>query len=134
MIKRLSHIGIAVRDIDKSLKFYRDMLGLECGEVKRFENMGIMIAFVKLGETELELLQSIQEGSVIAKFIEKRGEGIHHLSFEVDDIEQTLTDLKNGGIELIDEKPRIGASGKKVAFINPRSTYGVLIELEARDA
>lgn len=129
MIKKIDHIGIAVKSIDESLKFYTEALGLKCTGVEEIADQKVKTAFVPTGEGELELLESTSEDSAIAKFIEKKGEGIQHIALLVDDIEKTLEELKGKGIRLIDEKPRYGAGGAKIAFVHPKSTKGVLLEL-----
>ncbi len=130
MFKKVSHIGIAVASINDVVKFFHDTCELELKEIVQLEEIGLAIGLLKLGETEIELLQSLQPDTTIAKYIEKRGEGLHHIAIEVDDIEKTLKQLKVAGIELVDEKPRSGRGGQRIAFINPKSTFGVLIELE----
>ncbi len=125
--KKIDHIGIAVSDLEASKRFYETSLGLK---VQHEEVLGDMnIAFIPVGETNIELIQSTSEDGVIAKFIAKRGEGIHHIAYEVEDIEASLDRLKSQGVRLVDETPRSGAHGKKVAFIHPKSTNGVLSEL-----
>ena len=126
-LKKINHIGIAVKDLETSKRFYEESLGLT---VDHEETLGEMkIAFVPIGEVNVELIQSTTEDGVIAKFIAKRGEGIHHIAYEVDDIDGALERLKDQGIKLVDEKPRPGAHGTRVAFLHPKSTNGVLSEL-----
>jgi methylmalonyl-CoA epimerase len=127
MIKKIDHIGIAVRSVDEALKIHRDLLGLEF--VKITEHDGMKIAFLMANDVEIELLESTRPGTPIATFIERKGEGIHHLCFEVDDIERELDAYKQKGARLIDETPRRGAQGEKIAFIHPKSTGSVLVEL-----
>lgn len=129
MIKSLDHIGIAVANLDEALKLYRDALGLEVHGVEVVEEQKVRVAFLPVGDTELELLESTDPEGPIAKFIEKRGEGIQHLAFKVDDIDKALEEMRAKGIRLIDEKPRYGAGGARIAFLHPKSTSGVLIEL-----
>ena len=129
MIGRIDHIGIAVKNIDNALKLYSSMFGLKIEEIITLEAQGLKIGFIKIGDTKLEFLESLGQDSPISKFIDKRGEGIHHICFQVDDIEETLKGLAAAGIELIDKEPRPGAHGEKIAFIHPKSTSGVLIEL-----
>ena len=128
-IEKIEHIGIAVKSIKDAMKFYGDILNLGLSEIVDVPSRKLRIAFIELSGTKLELLESIGEGSVIDKFIQKKGEGIHHISFEVDDIEAELSALKSRGVQLINEKPYLNAHKNLVAFINPRSTRGVLVEL-----
>lgn len=132
MIEKLDHIGVAVSDIDEALKFYSDALGLKCEHVEEVSQQKVKIAFIPAGDVNLELVQATESDSVIAKFIEKKGEGIQHIALKVDDIEETLKQLKEKNIELIDPVPRIGAHGSKIAFLHPKSTHGVLLELVER--
>lgn len=130
MSRKIAHIGIAVKDLNEALRFYRDVLELEGKDQIQLKDLGLLVAFLKLGDVNIELLQSIRDDSTVAKFIEKRGEGIHHVCIKVENIEKTLGRLRKARIELIDKEPRIGAHGHKVAFIDPKSAHGVLIELE----
>ncbi len=132
MLTRIEHIGIVVRNVEEALKFYEEALGLECTHVEEVAEQAVRIACLPVGQSEIELVQPTTEDSGVARFLEKRGEGVHHLCFEVDDIEATLADLRDRGLRLIDEKPRLGRQGQKCAFIHPRSTHGVLIELYER--
>ncbi len=130
MYTKVNHIGIAVKDIEKSLEIYRDLLGLELEGKQEVEAQNVITAFFPVGETHIELVQPTEGNVGVAKFLEKRGEGIHHICFEVDDIEAALRDLKTRGARLIDEEPREIENGKKkVAFLHPKSTGGVLFEL-----
>ena len=129
MLKGLNHIGIAVKSVDESLKIYRDLLQLGEPEIVEMQEMKLKVAIFKLETYKIELVEPLNPDTSIAKFLEKRGPGIHHLCFNVDNIEQTLEMLKMNGVVLIDEKPRIGAMGHKIAFVSPKSTNGVLIEL-----
>ena len=129
MIEKLDHIGIAVKDIDDALGFYADSLGLRCTHIEEVKEQKAKTAFIPTGNVNLELLQSTDPESVLARFIEKRGEGIQHISFKVEDIEKALHALREKGVEVIDAIPRKGAQGAKVAFLHPKSTHGVLIEL-----
>jgi methylmalonyl-CoA/ethylmalonyl-CoA epimerase len=124
---RVSHIGIAVRTLGESVPFFRDVLGL--AEVALDDADGARIAGFTAGEPLVELLEAADPGSPIARFVEKRGAGIHHICFSVDDLDGILARCREAGIQLIDEVPRIGAEGKRIAFLHPRSTGGVLIEL-----
>ena len=124
---RISHIGIAVRGLDDSLSFYRDVLGLP--DVPLDDADGAKIAGLAAGESLVELLEAESPESPIGKFVAKRGPGIHHVCFTVDDLDATLERCRAHGIRLIDEQPRIGAEGKRIAFLHPSSTSGVLVEL-----
>jgi methylmalonyl-CoA/ethylmalonyl-CoA epimerase len=129
MIKRIDHIAIVVNDIDAALGFWRDALGLELTHVEDVPEQQAAVAFLPVGESEVELVKPTTDDSGVARFLTKRGPGLHHLCVEVDDIEDTLTRLKARGVRLIDEKPRAGSGGKKLAFVHPESTQGVLVEL-----
>lgn len=133
MINKIDHIGIAVKSIDEALKFYTDVLGLECKGMEEVAEQKVRTAFIPTGDSEIELLESTSEEGPIARFIEKKGEGIQHIALRVDNIEKALEELKEKGVMLIDEKPRYGAGGAKIAFIHPKSTKGVLLELCQRD-
>lgn len=128
-VKRIDHIAIVVPDIEEATAFYQGVLGLPLERVERIDEQGVTVAFFPIGGSEVELLAPLNETSGVARFLEKRGAGMHHLCLEVDDIAQALADLQARGVELIHEMPLEDASGKKMAFIHPRSTYGVLIEL-----
>lgn len=127
MVNKIHHIGVAVNNVEEVAELFRDVFGCRVEGVK--ESGGMKAAFVFAGDTEIELLEDHRPDTPIGKFLESRGEGIHHLSFEVDDIEATLKELKVRGVELIDEKSRIGVHNVPIAFINPKSTRGVLVEL-----
>ncbi len=129
MLSKISHLGIAVKDLETVLKLYTEVLGLECKGEEEVPSQKVKVAFLPLGETNIELLQSTDPDGPIAKFVDSKGEGIHHIAYEVDDIEQALADLKAKGVRLIDEVPRIGAHGARIAFIHPKATHGVLVEL-----
>jgi lactoylglutathione lyase/methylmalonyl-CoA/ethylmalonyl-CoA epimerase len=133
MIKKIDHIGIAVKSIEEASKFYKDVLGLEITGVEVVEEQKVKTAFIPVGDSEIELLESTSDDGPIAKFIEKRGEGIQHIALQVDSIEKTLEELKQMGVNFIDELPRYGAGGAKIAFIHPKSANGVLLELCQRD-
>ena len=128
-ITKINHIAVAINDIDSSLTFWRDALGLELAELRDVPAESAQIAFLPIGGTEVELVQPTTDDSGLAKYIEKRGQGLHHLCLETDDIEAMMAQLKEKGIQLINESPRTGTDGKKYAFIHPKSTGGVLIEL-----
>ncbi|MDZ7671675.1 MAG: methylmalonyl-CoA epimerase [Halanaerobiales bacterium] len=125
---KIDHVGIAVKSVDESLKFYKDILGLELKEIEVMEDRGLKIAFLKTGESKIELLEPTSDDSNIAKFIEKKGEGIHHLALEVDDVDENIESMEKLGTEFIGEAS-IGAGGKKIIFMHPKSTNGVLMEL-----
>jgi len=129
MIKKIDHIGIAVKDLAATLAFYEGMLGLKSVETEVVEDQKVKVAFLPTGDSEVELLESTSPDGAIAKFIEKNGEGIQHIAFRVENLEQRLAELKEKGVRLIDQKPRRGAGGANIAFLHPKSTFGVLIEL-----
>ena len=126
---KISHIGIATKGIDEALKFWQDALGLENVHTETVGDQKVRVAMLPIGDTRIELLEATSEDSPIAKFIEKRGGGIHHIAVEVENIEASLAKLKTEGARLIDEKPRIGAEGCLIAFVHPSSANGVLLEL-----
>ena len=131
MIKRIDHIAVAVEDIERALTIFCDVLGLELSHTETVPEQGVKVAFLPVGESDIELLEPLSSDSGVAKFLAKRGEGIHHICLEVEDIEATLAGLKGKGMRLINETPVAGAHGR-VAFIHPKSTHGVLIELVER--
>jgi len=128
MLKKINHIGIAVHKI-QDLKGVFEMLGAKIEGEEVVEEQGVKVAFIPIGEVRVELLEPTSSNSPVAKFLEKRGEGFHHVAFEVDDLEKILEELKSKGVKLVDEKPRKGAHGTKIAFIHPKATGGILIEL-----
>jgi len=128
-MKKIDHIGIAVRSIESALPFYTDILKLEHLKTEIVESEKVKVAFIKIGDCKIELLEPISEESAIAKFIEKKGEGIHHVAFEVDDITGKIEELKGKEIRMIQDEPKIGAGGALVAFMHPKSTGGVLYEM-----
>jgi methylmalonyl-CoA/ethylmalonyl-CoA epimerase len=128
-IKRLDHIGIAVPDIQAALGFFENALGMSLDHIADEEGGRTRVAFMPVGDSDVELVSPQDTESGLAKFLAKRGEGIHHICFEVDDIEGILARLKEKGTQLIDETPRVNASGMRYAFIHPKSAHGVLIEL-----
>ncbi|WP_340371689.1 methylmalonyl-CoA epimerase [Peribacillus sp. FSL E2-0218] len=129
MIKNIDHIGIAVKSLDDSLPLYTETLKLELEGIETVESQGVKVAFIMAGNTRLELLEALSPESPIAKFIEKRGEGIHHVALGVDDIEARIEELKQSGLRMIDNTSRKGAHAADVAFVHPKSTAGVLYEL-----
>jgi methylmalonyl-CoA epimerase len=126
---KINHLGIATKGIDEALAFWSDALGLENVHTEIVEDQKVRVAMLPLGESRIELLEPTSEDSPISKFLEKRGGGIHHIAVEVTDIEASLAKLKEKGMRLIDERPRIGAEGCLVAFVHPSSANGVLLEL-----
>ena len=128
----LDHVGIAVGDLAQALAFYRDALGLEVEPPEEVASQRVRAHFVPVGEAALELLEPTAPDSPIAKYIEKRGPGVHHITLRVDDISEALARLKARGVRLIDESPRAGAEGALIAFVHPASTHGVLVELKQR--
>ncbi len=126
---KINHLGIATKGIDEALKFWRDALGLENVYTETVEDQKVRVAMLPIGDTKIELLEATGEDSPIAKFLEKRGGGIHHIAVEVENIEDALVKLKKEGARLIDEKPRVGAEGCLIAFVHPSSSNGVLLEL-----
>jgi len=132
-IKKIDHIAIVVESLDRALGVYRDALGMAVTDVREMPEQDVKMAFLPSGDSEIELLEPLHADSGIGKYLAKRGEGLHHICLEVDDIEATLADLKAKGSQLIDETPKQGAYGK-IAFIHPRGAHGVLVELVQRDA
>jgi methylmalonyl-CoA epimerase len=127
VIRKIAHIGVAVKNVEEVEKLYSEVLGLPI--TGREVSPDNKVSFIPLGDTAIELLESAQPDGAIARHIEKRGEGIHHIALEVDNIEQTMEELKAKGVILIDQKPRRGAHDAKIAFLHPKGTYGVLLEL-----
>ena len=128
-IVKIDHLGIAVKSIDEGKKFWTDILGLEFEGSETVETQKVTTAFFPVGESEVELLESTAPDGPVAKYIEKKGEGIQHVAFSVEDIDSALKELKEKGVRLIDETPRKGAGGARIAFLHPKSTNGVLVEL-----
>ena len=127
--KQIEHIGIAVKNLEESVRFYTDLIGLKLLGYETVESEKVRVAFLEIGETRLELLEATSPESPIAQFIEKKGEGIHHIALQVDNSVERLDELKEKGIRLIHEVPKEGAHGNLVAFLHPKSTNGVLLEL-----
>lgn len=125
----IEHIGIAVKNLDESIKQFEKMLGVKCYKIEEVKDQKVNTAFFKIGETKIELLEATSNESPIAKFIEKKGEGLHHIAFAVNEIQEKLNSMKEKGFNLIDEKPRAGADNMQIAFLHPKSTNGVLVEL-----
>ena len=132
-LKNIDHIGIAVKSIDEALKFWQDTMGIKCHGVEEVAEQKVKTAFLPVDDTEFELLEGTAEDSPVTKFIEKKGEGIQHIAIRVDNIEEALKELKEKGVRLIDETPRYGAGGAKIAFVHPKASGGVLLELCQRD-
>ena len=128
-LTHIEHIGIAVKDLNEAIKFYEEVFGLKCYAVEEVKDQKVKTAFFQIGGTKVELLETTEPDGPIGKFIEKRGEGIHHIAFATDDVESSLKELKEKDIKLIDENPRKGAEDLNIAFIHPKSTFGVLTEI-----
>ena len=128
-MKKIEHIGIAVKNLKDATLIYERLLGTPSYKTEDVASEGVKTAFFACGESKIELLQATKEDSAIAKFIEKRGEGIHHIAFAVDDIAAEMERLKNNGFRLLNETPKLGADNKRIAFVHPKSTHGVLVEL-----
>ncbi len=128
-VKSLNHIGIAVRSIDEQKAYYQNALGLEFEGLEEVPSQKVRVAFFRAGEVRIELLEPTQPDSPVAKFLEHRGEGLHHMAFTVDDIQARIDELKQSGLRMIDERPRGGAHHMQIAFMHPKSTFGVLTEL-----
>lgn len=128
-ITHIEHIGIAVQNLEEAIKFYETKLGLKCYSVEEVKDQKVKTAFFMVGQTKIELLESTDPEGPIGRFIEKKGEGIHHLAFAVNNIEQQLNELATNDVKLIDTQPRKGAEGLDIAFLHPKSTFGVLMEI-----
>lgn len=128
-ITHIEHIGIAVKNLDEAIKYYENVLGLKCYSVEEVADQKVKTAFFMVGQTKIELLQSTADDGPIAKYIEKKGEGIHHIAFAVNNLAETLKVTEAKGIQLIDKQPRKGAEGLNIAFLHPKSTISVLTEL-----
>lgn len=131
-VLKLDHIGIAVKDMEAAKKFYTEVLGMKAQGEEVVEQQKVKVCFIPSGDSEIELLESTSPEGPIAKFIEKNGEGIQHIALKVDNLENALADLKAKGVRLIDEAPRYGAGGASIAFIHPKATGGILLELSQR--
>ncbi len=129
MLKKIYHLGYAVRDLEAAVDFYRTHFGAHPGEPETVEEQGITATMFRVGESNIELLQPTRPDSPVGKFLAKNGEGFHHVAFAVEDLESALEELKADGVELIDEEPRIGAGGMRMAFVHPKAAFGVLTEL-----
>ncbi|MCL1873856.1 MAG: methylmalonyl-CoA epimerase [Clostridiales bacterium] len=128
-VEKINHIGIAVKSIEEAAKFWEGLPGLHITGTEVVESQKVKTAFLPTGDSEIELLEATDGESPIAKFIEKKGEGVHHIALQVDNIEEALAGLKEAGMRLIDETPRYGAGGAKIAFVHPKATGGILLEL-----
>ncbi|MEL4456196.1 methylmalonyl-CoA epimerase [Lutimonas vermicola] len=128
-ISHIEHIGIAVKSIEESRKYYEEVLGLSCYAVEEVKDQKVKTAFFKVGDTKIELLESTSPDGPIGKFIEKKGEGMHHIAFAVPNATEALKNLSKKGVQLVDKVSRDGAEGLKIGFLHPRSTHGVLTEL-----
>lgn len=129
MIKKVEHIGIAVKNLQESNLLFKKLFGKEHYKIEAVESEGVGTSFFMLGETKIELLEASDSNSAIAKFIEKKGEGIHHIAYEVDDLDAEISRLKGEGFEVINAQPKDGADNKRICFLHPKSTNGVLVEL-----
>jgi methylmalonyl-CoA/ethylmalonyl-CoA epimerase len=129
MVKKVAHLGIAVRRLEDALPFYRDVMGMKVAAETELPEMGLRIAILEAGDDRVELLEATAADSSIGRFLSRQGPGIHHVAFEVEDLEAALADLKGRGLRLIDEKPRVGARGHRIAFLHPEAAEGVLVEL-----
>ena len=134
MLQRIHHLGYAVEDLEASRRFYEGAFGVSTAEPERVEDQGILASMFRVGESRVELVQPTRPDSPVGKFLAKRGEGFHHVAFGVDDLDGVLAGLREDGVELIDEVPRVGLGGTRMAFIHPKGAFGVLTELvEASD-
>ena len=129
MLKKIYHLGYAVEDIEAASRFYEEHFGARVGEPEEVEEQGIVATMFDVGESKIELVQPTRSDSPVGKFLQKKGEGFHHVAFQVEDLEAALAELKENGVELIDEKPRVGAGGARMAFLHPKDAHGVLTEL-----
>ncbi len=127
-ITHIEHIGIAVKDLNEAIPFYENVLGLKCYNIEEVKDQKVKTAFFMVGQTKIELLESTDPEGPIGKFIEKKGEGVHHIAYAVEGIESQLSEAESKGINLIDKAPRRGAEGLDIAFLHPKSTFGVLTE------
>ncbi|MDX9908023.1 MAG: methylmalonyl-CoA epimerase [Bacteroidales bacterium] len=128
-ISHIEHIGIAVNSLDEAIPFYEEVLGLKCYAVEEVKDQKVKTAFFMVGQTKIELLETTDPEGPIGKFLEKRGQGVHHIAYAVDDVDSSLNELENKGIRLIDRESRKGAEGLNIGFLHPKSTLGVLTEL-----
>jgi methylmalonyl-CoA/ethylmalonyl-CoA epimerase len=129
MLNRIYHLGYAVEDIEAASEFYKNNFGATPGEPEVIEEQDIVATMIRVGESQIELVQPTRSDSPVGRFLAKRGEGLHHVAFEVDDLREALAELKRNGVYLLDEEPRTGAGGMKIAFVHPEGAFGVLTEL-----
>jgi methylmalonyl-CoA/ethylmalonyl-CoA epimerase len=129
LLKKIYHLGYAVEDLDAASRFYREHFGVSLDEPEQVEEQGIIATMFDVGESKIELVQPTRPDSPVGRFLAKTGEGFHHVAYEVEDLEEALRELKESGVELIDEEPRVGAGGSRMAFLHPKGAYGVLTEL-----
>ncbi|MDK2820311.1 MAG: methylmalonyl-CoA/ethylmalonyl-CoA epimerase [Clostridia bacterium] len=132
-VLKVDHIGLAVKSLQDTLPFYEEILGIKSNGTEEIPDQKVRVAFLPVGDSEIELLEATEPDSPIAKFIESRGEGLQHIALRVDDIEATIAELKEKGVRMIDEKPRYGAGGASIAFVHPKATKGLLLELSQRN-
>ena len=128
-VKHIDHIGIAVKSIEQAEKFYTEVLGLKIEDIENVADQKVNVAFIPITDSEVELLESTEPDGPVSKYIDARGEGVQHIAFRVENIEEALEELKSKGVRLIDQTPRNGAGGAKIAFIHPKETNGVLVEI-----
>jgi methylmalonyl-CoA/ethylmalonyl-CoA epimerase len=128
MIKKIHHVGVVVRDMEQAMRFYRDTLGLRLHTLQTIEEQGVKAALLSIGDSEIELLEPVVPDTGVARYLERRGEGLHHVCFEVDSVDRDLASLKAKGVELIDEEPRLGLAGR-ICFLHPNALDGTLVEL-----
>ena len=129
MLNRIYHLGFAVEDLEAASRFYRENFGVEPTEPEMVEEQGIIAAMFRVGESMVELVQPTGPDTPVGRFLARRGEGFHHVAYQVDDLEAVLRELRKNGVEIIDEEPRVGAGGTRMAFVHPKSSLGVLTEL-----
>jgi methylmalonyl-CoA/ethylmalonyl-CoA epimerase len=129
MVKKIDHIGIAVNNIDEQIPFYRDILGLTVEKTETVASEGVKVCFISVGDTHIELLEPINDTSPIQRFLDKNGQGVHHIAYSTADVVETIVSLKGKDFKLINEQPKQGAGGKLICFVHPKSTFGVLTEI-----
>jgi len=132
-VKHIDHIGIAVKSLDQAGRFYTEVLGLPIAETETVEDQKVTVAFIPITDSEVELLESTDPDGPVARYIASKGEGIQHIAYRVENLEEALAELKEKGVRLIDQEPRKGAGGTRIAFIHPKETNGVLVELCERE-
>ncbi len=132
-INHIEHIGIAVKDLEASIRYFEEVFGLKCYAIEEVTDQKVRTAFFKIGDSKIELLESTDADGPIARFIEKRGEGFHHIAFAVDHVSNALDEMKRKGVQLVDQTARAGAEGLLIGFLHPKSTFGVLTELCAHE-